>query len=80
MKNIKNDDVTTMKVEWRRVFRGPGVVVETGASRGDRGRLLQFSVNVTFCDVRCFVSVNVYIKCIIRITKLYQTIDIPCCC
>ena len=28
---------------------------------------------------RCIISVNAYIKCIIRVNKMYHTIDIPYC-
>ena len=47
---------------------------------GELGWLLQFSVKVTFCEkyVRC-ISVNVYIKFISRVNKLFHTIDIPFC-
>ena len=52
-----------------------------GYDRGDRGKLLQFSVKVTFCEeyVRCIISANVYVKFIIRVNKMYHTIDIPYC-
>ena len=48
--------------------------------RGDRGKLLQFSVKVFFlekCD-RCIIYVNDYIKLIIHVNNIYHIIDIPC--
>ena len=45
------------------------------------GLIVTCSVKVTFFEkcVRCFIYVNVYIKFIIRVNKMYHTIDILYC-
>ena len=50
-------------------------VGETGAS------LYKVQLKSPFCEkcVRYIIYVNVYIKFIIRVNKMYHTIDIPYC-
>ena len=49
--------------------------------RGDWGKLLQFSVKVTFCEkyVRCVISAYAHIKFIIPFNQIHHTVDIPYC-